>query len=587
MNASSVRIDLVQAAQGKIPFDMLLCDLQIVNVFNGLIEPGNIGILQGRIVTCKAKSDAPAMQVIDGQGRFAIPGLIDTHVHIDSTLLTPASLAELMVPHGTTVVCADPMEISNVAGLRGLEAFMHGREHLPYHVYLEVPSRVPTAPGLETTGGELRLAEVQQILAWPESVSLGEMDPSKVLGLREEYFAKVTAAHQMGKIGNGHTVGLNPEELIAYVCGGLTDDHECIDYEEAKLRIALGMSVLIREGSTERNLEALVKGLVAEKGDTRHWMMCTDDKHPNEILHEGHIDYMVNKAIGLGLPPIQAIQMATLNAAEHFRREHEVGSLTPGRWADILLVDSLQNITPYEVYFKGKLVARQGRMVVETSKVQYPDWMRSTVQITRGQQAADFLLPAEGAQSRVRVIEITGDQIVNESGEAVLPVKNGGVCTDPERDLLKLAVVERYGKNGNIGLTFVRGIGLKQGAISSTVSHDHHNLVIAGADETSMATCARATQEMQGGFVLALGNEVLAKLPLPLGGLLSEDPPMEVIRQLDLLNEAAQKLGCILPAPFMTLSFISLPTVPELGLTDHGLIDVHEHAIISPFLPAD
>ncbi len=583
MNASSVRIELVQAAQGKIPFDMLICNLQIVNVFSGQIEPGNIGILHGRIVTCKAASNAAAAQTFDGQGRFAIPGLADTHVHIDSTLLTPGSLAELMVPHGTTVVCADPMEISNVAGLRGLEALMTGREELPYHIYLEVPSRVPTAPGLETTGGELRLPEVEQILAWPESVSLGELDPSKVLGLREEYFAKVEAAHRMGKIGNGHTVGLNQADLIAYVCGGLTDDHECIDYEEAKLRIALGMAVLIREGSTERNLEALVKGLVAEKGDTRHWMMCTDDKHPNEILHEGHIDYMVNKAVALGLPPIQAIQMATLNAAEHFRREHEFGSLTPGRWADILLVDTLENVTPRQVFFKGKLVAQDGKMIIETPRVHYPTWMHNTVHITHGTKAADFHLHAEGNQAHVHVIEITGDQIVNQAGEAMLPIQDGNVCTDPERDLLKLAVVERYGKNGNIGLSFVHGFGLKQGAISSTVSHDHHNLVIAGADEASMATCTRVTQEMQGGFVLALGDKVLAQLPLPLGGLLSEEPPMEVIRQLDLLNEAAQKLGCTLPAPFMTLSFISLPTVPELGLTDHGLIDVRKHAIISPF----
>ena len=293
---------------------------------------------------------------------------------------------------------------------------------------------------------------------------------------------------------------------------------------------------------------------------------------------------MVNKAIALGLPPIQAIQMASCNAAAHFHLEGEIGSISPGRWADILLCSDLQQIYPRQVFYKGQCVAQDGRMVVPLPAAAYPSWLRRTVTVTRGTQAADFVLQHPGSSAQVRVIKITPDQIINKAETAKLAVSRGNVQPDPGRDLLKLAVVERYGKNGNIGLTFVQGFGLQRGAISSSVAHDHHNIVIVGADEQSMATCVRATSELQGGLVVACGGEVLASLPLPLAGLQSDLPPLEVIDLLEKANAAARSLGCVLPAPFMSLSFISLPTVPELGLTDKGLVDVQAHALISPFL---
>lgn len=574
------RIELVKAALGYLPFDTVIENVKIVNVYTGNLCNGAIGIKNGRVVTFRASSNAAAAQRVDGKGKYAIPGFIDTHVHIDSTLLTPQGMAELIVPHGTTAVFADPMEIANVAGYSGMEALLLGSEQLPCHLYLEVSSRVPTAPGLETTGGELRLEEVRRILQWKEAISLGELDPSKIFGLHPEYFAKVETALDLGKIANGHAIGLAGERLAAYACGGLMDDHECVTFEEAIARNELGMAVLVREGSTERNLETLIRGAISHETDTRHWMMCTDDKHPNEMVSEGHIDYMVNKAITLGMPPIQAIQMATLNAASHFRLDHELGSITPGRWADIILTESLQPIQPTQVFFKGQLVAENGGLITHPNPVVYPHWLRHTVKLTRGKQAADYRLPARGDAVNVHVIQILPDQIINCRDRARLPVKDGMIATDPEQDVIKLAVVERYGKNGNIGMTFVRGFGLKQGAISATVSHDHHNLVIAGVEDESMATCARATEEMQGGLVVARGHQVLGRLPLPLGGLFSDEPPQRVIEMLEEMNAIARSLGCVLPAPFMTLSFISLPTVPELGLTDKGLVDVLNHAII-------
>lgn len=578
------RKTLIETALGKQPLDLLINNIQVVNVYTGRIEPGAIGIQGGRIVTPYADG-YDARKIIDGGGRFAMPGFFDTHVHIDSTLVTPENLSYLIVPHGTTTMLVDPMEISNVAGLKGFKALKNSRERLPYHIFWEVSSRVPTAPGLETTGGVLGLEEVREILRWPETVSLGELDPSKVLGMSDEHLLKVEAAQEMGKICNGHAVGRVGRELTAYACGGLSDDHECVGYAEALTRLQLGMAVLIREGSTERNLELILKGIVADGFYTSpHLMLCTDDKHPDEILEEGHIDFMVNRAIELGVPPVTAIQMATINAAKHFRIEHLVGSLTPGRWADIILADDLQCIVPGDVYVKGQHVAQNGQLIVTPPASDYPEWAYQTVKVSRGKQAVDFALTAEGDKANVWVIDLYPDQIINKRMQAELQVVNGAVMPDLSRDILKLAVVERHGKNGNIGITFVRGFGLQNGALASSVAHDHHNIIVAGTNDADMAACVQAIEEMQGGLAVASGGEVLGKLALPIAGLMSAAPVETIIESLSEINAIYKKLGGELPAPFMTISFIGLPTVPELGLTDKGLVDVLTHTLINSFV---
>ena len=577
------RRTLIETALGRQPLDLIVENVRLVNVYTGMVEPAALGIKAGRIVTLNAEG-LESEEVFDGRGRYALPGFIDTHVHIDSTLLTPESLAELILPHGTTLMLADPMESANVGGFQGLQALLQSAGDLPYHLLIEVSSRVPTAPGLETTGGELGLADVERILKWENCVSLGELDPSKVLGLRDEYLAKISAAHALGKIANGHAAGLSGRELEAYVCGGLSDDHECVDYADALARLRLGMPVFVREGSTERNLDLIIPSLLSSGLDTRNLMFCTDDKHPDDIVREGHIDYMVNRAIELGVPPIQAIQMASLNAAMHFRIDHLVGSLSLGRWADIILAEDLQHIVPMQVFFKGRLVMQNGELVSHIPAVKYPEWFSQTVRVTRGKQAGDFYLAASGSQAGVRVIELYPNQIINRCGQAVLAVVNGNVVGDIQRDVLKLAVVERYGKNGNIGISFTRGFGLKRGALASSVAHDHHNIIVVGTNETDMAACVRAIEAMQGGLAAAVDGEVVGQLPLPLGGLMSEKTAGEVITDLEQITRHAQNLGCTLPAPFMTISFISLPTVPELGLTDMGLVDVRRHALISSFV---
>jgi len=583
MISISQRQDLIQAAQGHQPLDLLIRNVRLVNVYTGRIEPAALGVRHGRIVSLDA-GDFEAVQTFDAGGQYAMPGFIDTHIHVDSTLIIPENLASLIVPGGTTALFVDPMEIANVAGLAGMEALLASMAALPYHILIEVSSRVPTAPGLETAGGELDLNAVRRVLGWEACVSLGELDPSKVLGLRDEYLAKVEAAHALNKIANGHAAGLMGHALAGYVCGGLADDHEAVDYEQALARLRLGMPVLVRDGSTERNLELILTGVVREGLDTRHLMFCTDDKHPDDIRDEGHIDYLVNRAIALGVPPMQTIQMATVNAAVHFRVDHLLGSLAPGRWADIVLAPSLETIRPSHVFFKGVLVAQGGALTVPLPPASYPDWIRHTVSVQRGMAADDFRLDAPGPSARVRVIELYPDQIINEIGEATVPVVEGSAIADPAQDVLKIAVVERHGKNGNIGVAFVRGFGLKRGALASSVAHDHHNIIVAGVDETDMAACVRAIQDMQGGLAIAADGAVLGTLPLPVGSLMSEAPVENVIANLEAITAVAHELGCTLPAPFMTISFISLPTVPELGLTDRGLVSVRNHALISPFV---
>ncbi|MFC1996420.1 adenine deaminase [Chloroflexota bacterium] len=577
------RKELIQSGLGEIPLDCLIKNVQVVNVYTGTIDSGAIGIKSGRIVTPYA-ADYQALDIIDGGGRYAIPGFFDTHVHLDSTLVIPENLSHLIVPHGTTVMLADPMEIANVAGLPGFKALLKSLEQLPYHIFLEASSRVPTAPGLETTGGELGLEEVSEILRWPQTVSLGELDPSKVLELREEYLLKVEFAQSLGKICNGHAVGRVGKDLVAYACGGLSDDHECVDYEEARSRLKLGMAVLVREGSTERNLDLILRGVVREGTYSHHLMFCTDDKHPDEILEEGHINFMVNRAILLGISPVNAIQMATINAAKHFRIEHLVGSLSPGRWADIIFADDINHIVPGDVYVRGQHVASNGKLIINPPTGSYPDWLYQTVNVIRGKSAKDFELPGSDEISDVWAIDIYPDQIINNQIAVKLPVFDGGVTADISKDLLKLAVVERYGKNGNIGITFVKGFGMLKGALASSVAHDHHNIIVVGTNDTDMAACVKAIESMQGGFAISSGGNILGSLPLPIGGLLSEEPVDKIITALEHLNRIYQELGGTLPAPFMTLSFIGLPTVPELGLTDMGLVDVFKHKIISSYI---
>lgn len=572
----------IEAGLGKYACDLKIENIKLVNVFSGEVYKTDIYIKNKRIVSIDPSADLDAKEIIDGKGRYALPGLIDAHMHFESTMLSPEALASVVVPQGTTTLCADLMEIANVAGEKGLRAMLQSMSRLPYRMLIEVSSRVPTAPGLETTGAVLGAEEVAQIMDWEESVSLGELDPSKILFVKDEYIHKIADTLSRRKLVNGHAIGRLGQELNVYASSGISDDHECVNVNEMIERLKVGMKVFIREGSSERNVDELVKGVLEKKLDTSNLMFCTDDKHAREIQVEGHINYNVSRAIELGLDPMKSVQMATVNTAKHFRMEDEIGSITPGRLADIILVEDWHDMKPDIVIFEGNVVAQNGELVKECKVEDYPDWLKHTVILKNPVTPESFEVPSKKMEgtTKIHVIEMIPRQIINNHIIKDVSVKNGMIQVDVEQDILKLAVVERYGKNGNIGIGFVQGFELKKGALAYSMSHDHHNIVVVGINDEDMALAVNEVVRLNGGLSVACDGKILNSMELPIGGLMSEKPAEEVMAQLDILNEDAKKLGCNMDAPFMSLSFISLPTVPELGLTDKGLVDVLAHQLI-------
>ena len=493
---------------------MHVCDLKIenvklVNVFSGEVYPTNIYIKNKRIVSIDPSADLEAKKVLNGNGQYALPGLIDAHMHFESTMLSPEALASVVVPQGTTTMCADLMEIANVAGEEGLRAMLQSMNRLPYRMLIEVSSRVPTAPGLETTGAVLGAEEVANIMEWEESVSLGELDPSKILFVKDEYIKKVADTLAKRKLVNGHAIGRLGQELNVYASSGISDDHECVNTNEMIERLKVGMKVFIREGSSERNVDELIRGVIEHQLDTSNLMFCTDDKHAREIQVEGHINYNVSRAIELGLDPMKAIQIATVNSAKHFRMEDEIGSITPGRLADIILVEDWREIKPTVVIFEGNVVAENGNLLEECKVEEYPDWLKHTVTLKNPITAESFaaLSKKQDGSTKIHLIDLIPRQIINHHVLEEMQVKNGKIQVNIEKDILKLAVVERYGKNGNVGVGFVRGFELKKGALAYSMSHDHHNIVVVGTNDEDMALAVNEVARLNGGLVCRHAEE--------------------------------------------------------------------------------
>lgn len=574
--------DTVLTGLGKKPCDLKLENVRLVNVCSREIYATDIYIRKGRIISICPDAGLHAKRVIPCGGKYALPGFIDTHMHFETTMLSPEALASVVVPKGTTTLCADLMEIANVSGEAGIKAMLDAMDALPYRMLVEVSSRVPTAPGLETTGATLGKKEVRHILDWPESISLGELDPSKILYVKDEYLHKIADTLKRRKIVNGHAIGRMGQELNVYASSGISDDHECVDAKEMIARLQLGMRVLIREGSTERNADALLRAVIEHDLPLDGLCFCTDDKHPTEIRAEGHINYIVRRAIELGMAPIDAIRIATINAARHIRMDDEIGSITPGRCADILLMDDLTKMEPDMVLYEGNLVAQDGVLMSNCDVRQYPSWILDTVHLKKAITKDSFAVPMihPGETNRITVIEMIDRQIINTRITASVPVREGRLCTDVPSDVLKLAVVERYGINGNVGVGFVKGFQLKNGALAFSTSHDHHNIVVVGTNDEDMAAAVNEVARLHGGLAATKDGLVIGSMSLPIGGLMSDRCAEDVMEELDKVNRAAAELGCPFQAPFMALSFISLPTVPELGLTDMGLVDVLQHKLI-------
>jgi adenine deaminase len=561
---------LIAAARGEAVVDLLLKNGQLVNVLSGEVHPADVALWGGRVV---GFGDYQARQVLDLEGRFLCPGFIDAHVHLESSMVQPAEFARAVVPHGTTAVVCDPHEIANVLGLAGVRYILDASEGLPLSVYVMAPSCVPATP-METAGAELTAADIQEILAQRRVIGLAEM-----MNFPGVLFRVPAVLEKLRIAGNrpidGHAPGLSGLDLNAYIAAGIRSDHECTELGEAREKLRRGMHIFIREGTTARNLDALLPLVTLTNSRLCHF--CTDDRHPDTLLSVGHIDDVVRRAIVGGLHPVTAIQMATVNTAEYFGLRN-VGAIAPGYRADLLVLDNLETVQVDRVFAAGELVARAGRFLPSRTELPHVPPQPS---VHLDVAALDFAIPL--LDGPARVIGIIPEQIVTEDLRLAPAAAQGHVVSDPERDLLKIAVIERHRGTGNVGLGLVKGMGLQRGAIASSVAHDSHNIVAIGVADDDIRAAVAAIAEMGGGQVAVADGQVQAACPLPIAGLMSDRPLEEVRDQVAALTEAAHALGCTLPDPLMTMSFLALPVIPALKITDKGLVDVNKFEIVPLF----
>ncbi len=558
---------LIDVAAGRVPADLVFRGGTFVNVFTNTLDDADVAIAGDRIAGIGRYE---ARDVVDLKGQVLCPGFIDAHVHIESSMLSVPQFARTVVRCGTTAVIADPHEIANVMGAEGIRFVLRSSKYAPIHVYVMLSSCVP-ASHLESAGAELDAIDLHPFLSDRWVRGLAEMmNYPGVIQKVPEVLDKIRIVGDTPI--DGHAPGLTGRDLCAYVAAGMRSDHEATTLEEAAEKLRLGMHVMIREGSAARNLDALLP-LVTTETVTR-FMFVTDDKHVDDLLDEGQIDHMVRRAIAFGMKPAHAIRLASFNAARYFGL-HNVGAVGPGYVANLAVLSDLKECRVTRVYKEGELVAADGVCIAPELPAKDPGArLRSSVNV-RWLEPDDFIIRLpDGGDPDVRVIQVIPEQLQTREIREKPTTMNGHVVADPQRDLLKMAVIERHAASGRIGLGLVRGFGLKRGAIASTVAHDAHNLIVVGANDHDMLTAAVHLVRIRGGLCAVADGELLADLPLPIAGLLSEERAETVVEQLKRVRAAAHSLGGGLQHPFMTLSFMSLSVIGDLKLTDGGLVDV-------------
>jgi len=561
--------ELISVARGQTPADLLLKNARIINTFVGEIQQANVAIFGDTIAGVGDYDEAK--EIFDLQGAFLAPGFINGHAHIESSMLHPARYAQAVVPRGTLAVVTDLHEIANVCGSEGIKFVANLARKLPLDMLFMAPSCVP-ATNLETSGARISSGEIKRILAHPKIIGLGEMmDFPGVLRGDEEVLKKISAAK--GSVIDGHAPGLTGRDLNAYISAGILSDHESTTLEEGREKLRQGMYLMIREGSSEKNLDTLLP-LVTDNTYKR-CIFVVDDRSCSDLLKEGDVDAVVRKAISRGLDPVRAIQMATINAAEYFRL-HDRGGIGPGYVASLITFTDLAKLEIDMVFYKGRIVARQGKPLFPFPPVTVE--LKDTVRI-KSPTAQSLKISAAG--ETYSVIVIVPGQIVTKKAVEKIQVVDGAVVRDLERDILKLVVVERHKASDNIGVGLVKGFGLKKGALASSVAHDSHNIIAVGADDLDILKAIEEIKRLQGGLVVCADLEILASLPLPIAGLLSPERLDVVVSQYESVEKAAASLGSLPPAPFAVLSFLALPVIPELRLTDLGLVDVAQFELIN------
>jgi adenine deaminase len=560
----------VAVARGDEPPDLVLRGGRVLSLFTGELLDADVAIC-GEHVAGVGRYDGPV--AFDASGLILLPGFIDGHMHVESTKLMVDQFARAVLPAGTTAVVIDPHEIANVFGLDGVRALISSARGVPLDPFLMVPSCVPASP-FESNGATVEAADIARFLAEvPTAIGVAEMMdfPSVVAGA-EGALAKIRAGVAAGGGIDGHAPGLSGRALNAYLAAGVASDHECTGYDEALEKRRLGMWIMIREGSAARNLEALLP-LVLDHGP-ENCLLCTDDREPDELLAEGHINAVIRKAVALGCPAPQAVAMGTLHAARYHRlRGH--GAVAPGYLANIVAVPDLVTFRPIRVWSHGRLAAADGE-ALPIPRVEAPGWMRGSIRLGTI-RAEDLTI---GAEDRIRVIGVRPGELTTSALTVDPTTLDGCAVADPGRDLAKVAVLERHRETGRVGLGFVSGFGLRRGALASSHAHDAHNVVVVGTDDGDMAVAVNRLTAIGGGQVAVAGGEVIAEVPCPIGGLLSDLTVEEVAAQVGRMHRASSELGSTLPAPYMTMSFLALSVIPQLRITDHGLVDTDRFELV-------
>ncbi|WP_017379435.1 adenine deaminase [Paenisporosarcina sp. TG-14] len=561
----------ISVSQKKQPADFILRNACVADVFSLAWTNADVVITDGMIVAIDTTGSFKAVDEMDAKSRYVVPGLIDGHIHIESSMLTPSAFGDVLLPHGVTTVVTDPHEIANVAGVEGIQFMLEDAEKSPMDIYVMLPSSVPST-SFENAGAKLEACDLQPLLSHPRVLGLAEvMDYPSVLSGDDAMLAKLAMTQHANLRIDGHGAGLQSDEIRGYRAAGIQTDHECVTADEARDRIAQGMYVLIREGSAAKNLKDLLPAVTPH--NSRRFLFCTDDKHLDELVSEGSIDHAIRLAIAEGMEPLQAIQLATLNAAECFGLSNK-GALAAGFQADFIILDDLESFDVSAVWKNGVKVAVHDVMVnALTDQVVCSDRISQSVHLP-SLRKLDLAIPfLEG--TKANIIEIIPNQLVTNKLVEHVDVKNGLFVPNIEMDQLKLVVIERHHQKHTIGLGIVKGFGLQSGAVATTIAHDSHNAIVLGTNDTDMILAIQALQDMQGGLIVVNEGQILAAVALPVAGLMTQAPLDVAIQSLSKLHEA---LHTIHPANdfhlFLTLSFLSLPVIPSLKLTDTGLFDV-------------
>ena len=581
--------ELSATAMGLIKADMVIKNVNLINVnTKEIIENIDIAITKGRIALvgkCE-HTIGENTTVIDGTGYFASPGFIDTHLHVESSMITVKEYAKCVVSHGTTAIYMDPHEITNVLGIKGMELMIEDGKNAPLRVFTTVPSCVPACPGFEDTGASINADDIREAMKIKEVKGLGEMmNCPGVLYNDQNIHNELKETLKANKVVTGHySVPETNKGLNAYISTGIKCCHESVRKEDALSKMRLGMYAQMREGSAWHDLKQTLRSITENNIDTRFAVLVSDDAHPDTLLNKGHLDYIIRRAIEEGVNPLTAIQMATINAAYCFEAQNDLGSISPGKFADILLISDLSRVKVDKVIFNGELVAENYKVLIDIPKESYPDYAKKTMNLRKKLEPSDFTIKSEKDKVKIRVMEIIEAKVGTYHRIFEADSINGEIKADMNRDILKAAVVERHNATGTIGKGFVKGFGFKCGAIASTVSHDAHNLLIVGTNDEDMAVAGNALTECGGGMVVVKDGKITAINPLPVAGLISEDSAEDVAERVAQIEHGWKELGCNLISPFMTNALLALAVLPELRLTNRGYVDTVNFKFVNLFV---